>query len=332
MAYIKISRSALLHNLEIITKKAGSRQKVAVVLKDNAYGHGLQTIAKIARDFGIEKAVVRSRQEALEIVNFFPFILILADTPRADGFGYAINDLAAMHAAPPGAIIDLKINTGMHRNGLDPSELVEALGIVNDRSLRLRSVFTHFRSADELSSELFWQQKIWDEVKKEVRKLCEKSALPLPLFHSANSATLFRLGCEDDFARIGIAMYGYLEMDGVFGQPPLRPVLSLWARRIATRRLRKGQRVGYGGDFEAPEDMVVSTYDCGYADGIFRALRTTKAGAILGRVSMDSISVAGKREEICVFDNAKEIAKELRTISYEVLVKLSSSLERIVCA
>ena len=153
--------------------------------------------------------------------------------------------------------------------------------------------------------------------------------MELPHFHSANSAALFRTGIEsDEFARVGIALYGYIEYDEVFDMPPLKPVLSLWARRIATKKLKSGERVGYGGQFEADRDMVVSTYDVGYADGIFRSMRQTAAGPILGRVSMDSIVVEGDREEICVFDDAKKVAKELGTISYEVLVKLHNNLLR----
>ncbi|SMC09020.1 alanine racemase [Nitratiruptor tergarcus] len=333
MAYIKLSKNAFFHNLELIAKKAGGNEKVAIVLKDNAYGHGLLEIAKLASEYGIKRAVVRNTAEAKEIENLFDYILILADAPQQkEKFHYTINSLEDLKRFPTGSHIELKIDTGMHRNGIVPDELEEAFKIIQKRALNLKGVFTHFRSADELSSELFWQERNFDEVKKRSLELVKRYELPKPLFHSCNSAALFRKQrIEDDFARVGIAAYGYLETDEIFKSPPLKPVLSLWARRLSSRVLKKGQRVGYGGVFEADRDMVVSAYDIGYGDGIFRAQKSIVDGKILGRVSMDNIIVEGKQDKICIFDDAKRVAKEIGTISYEVLVKLSPNLARIVC-
>ena len=272
---------------------------------------------------------MRNIQEAQSISHYFPYILVLSDIPKeAIEFHFAINELEDIKKFPKSSRVELKIDTGMHRNGIRMDEIDEALEMIKKRSLTLTGVFTHFRSADELSSELFWQYSNWQEAKRRVLQKCKALGLQKPHFHAANSAALFRLGCEDDFARVGIAMYGYLEMDAVFDAPKLKPVLSLWAKRVARRVVKKGERIGYGGDFEAKEDMEVATYDCGYGDGIFRALQTLKDGKILGRVSMDYVSVASNKERICIFDDAKKVAKELGTISYEVLVKLSPYIPR----
>ncbi|MRI58704.1 MAG: alanine racemase [Epsilonproteobacteria bacterium] len=327
MAYIKLDREALRHNLDQIDRKSEGR--FAVVLKDNAYGHGLMEIAQEVSSYGVKRAVVRTRSEAVSIEGLFEYILILSDSPQEDGFYYAINDLQSLKNAPKKASLELKIDTGMHRNGIGMEEIEEALEVVKGRGLKLKGVFTHFRSADELGSELFWQIRNWKQVKERVKKWSQKEGYEPPHFHSANSAALFRAGiAEDEFARVGIALYGYVEFDEVFDMPPLQPVLSLWAKKIATRELLQGQKVGYGGEFEAPSDMRISTYDIGYADGIFRSLKMTKEGKILGRVSMDSIVLEGEKEDICIFDDAKEIARELGTISYEVLVKLSPAIVR----
>jgi len=204
--------------------------------------------------------------------------------------------------------------------------------LIKEKKLCLKGVFTHFRSADELSSELFWQNKNFEEVKKAVLNLVKKYGFKKPHFHSCNSAALFRFkNLKDDFARVGIGAYGYLELDKVFDCPDLKPVLSLWAKRLSTRVLKKGQRVGYGGVFKTKKDIIVSNYDIGYGDGIFRELKFTKNKNILGRVSMDNISVEGDEKEICVFDDAKKVAKSLNTISYEILVKLNPNLKRVIC-
>jgi alanine racemase len=65
LAKILISKENLFHNLDLISKHAGSKEKVAIVLKDNAYGHGLLEIATLANEFGIRKAVVRTLEEAI---------------------------------------------------------------------------------------------------------------------------------------------------------------------------------------------------------------------------------------------------------------------------
>ena len=77
MAKILLNKKNLFHNLEIISQQAKGKDKVAIVLKDNAYGHGLLEIAKLANEFGIKKAVVRTLDEALKIEAFFDDILIL---------------------------------------------------------------------------------------------------------------------------------------------------------------------------------------------------------------------------------------------------------------
>ncbi len=81
--------------------------------------------------------------------------------------------------------------------------------------------------------------------------------------------------------------------------------------------------------------MVVSTYDIGYGDGLFRGdpkkpLRVANSLPILGRVSMDFITLESTDDEICIFNDAKEIAKEFNTISYEILTALKPNLKRVV--
>ena len=325
MAYKKISKENLLHNLAIVAKRAGGVQKIAAVLKDDAYGHGLERIATWLAEAGVKRAVVRTRDEAEAIKDLFDYILVLQDRPRQkERFVYTINSLDAIEMFPKGQKVELKVDTGMHRNGIDPKELQEAFKQIAAQGLELVGVFTHFRSADELGCDLFWQVKQFENVKSEAKELAKVYGFDLH-FHSANSAALMRWGLADDFARVGIALYGLLEMDRVFDVPPMRPVMSLWARRLAVRKLSKGQRVGYGGVFEAPDEMVVATYDVGYGDGLARTASgfTLPDGSkILGRVSMDCITVDSDKEEICIFEDANKLARHIGTIGYEVVTAL----------
>ncbi len=331
MAYITLSKKNYFHNLQLLSDTLGSKERLAVVLKDNAYGHGLLEMAGLAKEFGVTKAVVRNNYEARQIQAYFPFIMILApDMAEATrDFSLTINSLKALSLAPKGAKVHLKIDSGMHRNGIMIAQMKEAFIMIEKQGLILEGVMTHFRSADELSTELFWQMKVWEDIKEKSLALVEKYGFDRPLFHTANSATLLRLErYQDDFARCGIATYGY-------GDSDLKPVLELWAEKIATRALKRGQRVGYGGVGECYHDSVVSTYDVGYADGYFRDegegnLATTEGFRIIGRVSMDNIAVASKEEKISLFRDAKALAAYHDTICYDVLVKLSPFLKRVV--
>ncbi len=332
MAYIKIDKENFFYNLKQLSLKSGDKRKIAAVLKDNAYGHGLKEMASLASEFGLKEAVVINTKEAKKIEHLFENILILNDTPIFHPrFSFAITSLEALKVAPKDAKIELKIDTGMHRNGIALDELTKALEIIKKRKLNFFGAFTHFKSADELSSELFWQMKNFQKVKEQIIAKGFRVR-----FHSFNSAALLRTkSFDEDIARVGIAIYGYYELPPIFDEIKLKPVLSLWAKRVNTRKLYKGQRVGYGGDFIAPKDMLVSTYDIGYGHGLFRGnskkpFITAEGLPILGRVSMDFITLESSKDEVCIFNNAKIVAKHFNTISYEITTALKPNIKRVI--
>lgn len=333
MGTIKLSRQALIHNLDIIAHQIGGKDKIAVVLKDNAYGHGAEMIAQAVNGYGVTKAVVRLEREALQIAPYFERILILADTPKEGGenFTYALNSLESIGNFPAGTQVELKIDTGMHRNGIDPSALEDAFAQMSVQGLICRGVFTHYRSADTLSSEWYWQRRVFDTVKLRAGELALSYGWELS-FHASNSAGTFRSHCSDDFVRVGIALYGCLEMEPTLAQPDLRPVLSLWGNRLVSRTLRKGERIGYNGTYTAEKEEVVSTYDVGYADGLNRLASnryTTPEGiALRGRISMDNAAFASDAQKLLIFNNANEYARAVGTIGYEILACLDKDLQR----
>lgn len=337
MAKIILSKKNYFDNLSLICAKANSMDKVAVVLKDNAYGHGLLEIAKMANEFGIKKAIVRNCDEAEKIEKLFNEILVL--TPNdihtySHAFHMTINNLSDINKTRENTRVHLKVDTGMHRNGILPSELEAAIHGIVERNLIFTGVFTHHRSADKLSSEFFWQRRQFEDIKKEVKKLCEQLSLELPSFHSCNSAALFRhANFNEDWVRVGIAQFGYLETPEIFEKPALKPVMSLWANKISQRSLKKGQRVGYGATYEMKESMTVGCYDLGYGDGFLRlnekqAYYTPQGHRVLGRVSMDNLSLDTNEENVCIFDNVHTLAKLHNTISYEITTALNPNIPK----
>ena len=117
--------------------------------------------------------------------------------------------------------------------------------------------------------------------------------------------------------------------------PNLKPILSLWAEKISTRNIEKGDEVGYGGVFKADSKIQISTYDIGYGDGFLRLDENKKSQIssgenILGRVSMNNLAIAGNKQKICIFTNVSELAKVHKTISYELLCRINSKIQKRV--
>jgi len=219
----------------------------------------------------------------------------------------------------------------MHRNGIGASELDEALRLCKAGGFKLRGFFTHFRASDELSGDFFAQRQNFIEFKRLAGQRAAAAGFGNLKFHSSNSAAIERrAGFEDEYARVGMAQFGYAQFDEGLG---LRPVLKLYADLISSRVLKKGQRVGYGAKFEAPRDMKIGTYDLGYADGLLRydgegELVLPGGERMLGKMSMDSFCAEFGGERICVLGDARDWAKRFGTIEYEILVKLSGEIKR----
>jgi alanine racemase len=337
MAYITLNKTHFFNNLDIIARKTKTKDKIALVLKDNAYGHGLIEMATLAREYGITKAVVQTENEAQQITEFFESVLALAAVQSAPHpkIRYTINEPASIEKFAKNTKVHLKVDSGMHRNGIAPDELRSAFEKISRQGLLLEAVFTHHRSADELSSEWFWQKQNFAMIKEEAKELAQEFGFAPLAFHSSNSAALMRESdFDEDMARVGIAAYGCMDLSSPLDVEGFLPVLSVYAKRNSSRLVKKGQRIGYGGLYESDKAQIVSNYDFGYGDGFFRCLSekyiTPEGKKLLGRISMDNSSFVAEDEELLIFDNASDLAKIVGTISYEILTSLKPELQRVV--
>jgi alanine racemase len=338
MAYIKLNKKNFFNNLDIICSHAKDKSKIAIVLKDNAYGHGLKQIATMAKEYGITSAVVKNTNEALIIKEYFNNILILADIKNntySHTFHIVINDPQDIECLKPNTNIHIKVDTGMHRNGINIDELKSTIYKAIQHNLNITGVFTHHKSADVLGSEFYWQNIKFNSVKNKLFQICEKLNLSNIKIHSANSAAFFRTqNPNEDLYRIGIAVYGYTMDNFLKNNKNLKPVLSLHAKKISSRDLKKGQKIGYGGTYTCEKDMSVSTYDIGYADGLKRFsdsfINIENNNQILGRISMDNCAINSTKKDICIFKDAKEQALVHNTIEYEILTSLNANIKRII--
>lgn len=329
MALIKLHKASYEFNLEKIASKVGGFDKLICIFKDNAYGHGAKLLAPIAKEKGVCFVAVKNENEAKELEGLFDSILILSHRPNANEnpkFIYALNDALQINKYKKGTRIHLKIDTGMHRNGICVKDLPRIYQILKKKALKLEGIFTHFSSADELDASFFVQYKSFQKAKECIVNLGKKELL----FHSYNSAALFRTSFfpKDELCRVGLSQFGYAD-EG------LKKVLSLYAHKLSQRILQAGQSVGYNRSFTAKKELKIATYDLGYADGLLRYggvgdLRLASGKKILGKISMDSFSCEDEGDELCVFNDANVWAKFFTSIPYEILVKLHPNIPRIL--
>jgi len=338
MAYITLNKKHFFHNLDLIKEQVSDKDKIAIVLKDNAYGHGLLPMAEMAKEYGVLHTVVRSANEARLVTDYFQTILILADTKSVnlpDNAHLAINDIADLQYLSASTKIELKIDSGMHRNGIHIDEIEKAFELIAEKKLSLKGVFTHHRSADVLSSEYFWQEQQFDDIKQSCETLIQKHQLPSIRYHSQNSAATFRTKNAGDIVRVGIAAYGLLEMPANLLEQSFKPVLSLWAEQLHSFKSQKKFKHGYEGKGVIREEKELSTYDIGYADGLLRledgiSYLLPNGSTLIGRISMDNIIVDATDKTLCIYEDARVYAKTASTISYEVTTRLASHIKRSI--
>ena len=332
MGYISLNKNNFFNNLDFFSSIC-TKDKLAIALKDNAYGHGTLEVAKMCNEYGIKHVFVRDMREVDIIKDFnFESILVLYDIPKElnEKIIVSVNSIAHLKQIPNHSKIELKVDSGMNRNGIIDDEFDEAILIIKEKNLKVYGVFTHFCCSDEENEiTAIQEKKFLDQVEILKQKIDYKFRI-----HCANSAGSLKVDMKKyDLARIGIGSYGYLDLEE---DKYLKPVLSLYANKITTKEIKKGDHIGYGSEaFVAPKNMKISNYDMGYGNGFLRLSELKKSTIsdgreILGRVSMDSFFVEGDDEVVCVFNDANELAKAHSTINYEIVTTLSPFIKRLI--
>jgi alanine racemase len=205
------------------------------------------------------------------------------------------------------------------------------------REIRL---MTHFANADDVSDALTSRQI------EAFRRHTAGYALEASLANSAGIVAWPE--SHADWVRPGIMLYGAAPLRGKSAQDfNLKPVMSLHTALIAVHRRRRGETVGYGGDFRCPEDMAVGVAAIGYGDGYPRhappgtpVLVNGARVPLIGRVSMDMITLDLRTQpQVRVGDPVvlwgeglpvDEIATQAGTISYELLCHVTERIPRVV--
>jgi alanine racemase len=338
--WAEVDLGAVRHNVGTLKRRAPNSRLMAVV-KADAYGHGSVEVARACIEAGADSLAVITVEEGAELrrAGLEAPILVLTDLlpdrlPLAEAHRLAVTAHSIPSArritANPGLEAHLKVNTGMNRWGVEPSEVREARRILGPR---LTGVYTHFASADSDEGETRRQLERFDSV-------LASQPFGGMLVHAANSAaTLWYPGSHYACVRPGVALYG-LHPSGDEGDPTtegLRPAMTLKSYVAGVRRIIQGEGVSYGLTYRAGAPMFAATVPAGYAEGYRRAL-SGKAEALirgqkrplLGRVTMDAC-VFGVDEDVEVGDEvvllgtqgeerigAEELGSRAGTINYEI--------------
>jgi alanine racemase len=342
-----IDTQALRHNLQIVTKRAGSARVIAVV-KANAYGHGLVSaalaiqdvpayaVARLEEGMSLRAAGITARIVLLEGV----FSRSQMEDAAHDKLDLVIHDARQIELLEQGEgagrfALWIKIDSGMNRLGFAPRDFATALKRIRmlrsqPRELRL---MTHLASADERDGEA---------TRAQLARFAEVTqGLKLETSIVNSAGLLGDVAPTCDWVRPGIALYGASPFeDRTAADFGLKPVMTLISSVLTVREIATGERVGYGGTWTAPRPSRIAIIAAGYGDGVHRSFATgtpvlvkKRRAALVGRVSMDMVAVdvtgipgveVGTPATLWGEGlPVEEVARHANTIPYELLCSVS---------
>ncbi|MGB0035594.1 MAG: alanine racemase [Candidatus Acidiferrales bacterium] len=366
--WAEISLAAILHNLRVIRKHTGGKRKVLAVVKSNAYGLGAVPISKALQKAGTEWFGVTCANEGIELreAGIRKRILVLTGfwpgeekrlianglTPtvtRVDDLRHLERAAKSARGKPSRLRFHLKINTGMNRLGISPSEIEPfASALAACPHLELEGTFTHFASAEDFKAE---QTSAQEQLFRTCLDRLHALRISPGIVHMANSGAICaRPSTWMNMMRPGAILYGYHQSfdppekkKEVMGIMPLQPCLSLRARIISLRDVPAGQGVGYGARFVTVRASRIAVINAGYADGVVRqrtnrgcALVRGRRAPLVGTISMDLtmldvtdvpdaalgdvVTIYGKDGDAAI--EVSDVAPEIGTVTSDLLCAL----------
>jgi alanine racemase len=346
-----IDLSALKHNLQRV-RQAAPASRIMVMLKANAYGHGMLTVANTLKDADAMAVARVGEGVQLRTAGITAPIVILEGCFDQDDLALAAQHNLELVVHEPGQIrmlqqqrlanpvtCWLKVDTGMHRLGFPASGAMDACNALRgcgSVATDLR-IMTHLSNADDPGD------PETDHQLRLIQPLLEQTGAVGSI---ANSGGILNWpDSHREWVRPGIMLYGASPFIGRTGEDDgLRPVMTLQSSLIAVHHYSKGDGIGYGKSWICPEDMPVGVAAIGYGDGYPRhaapgtpVLLNGRQVPLIGRVSMDMITLDLRSQPEAVAGDrvilwgqglpAETIAQHAETISYELFCGVTSRVE-----
>jgi alanine racemase len=347
-----IHLGALRRNFARVRERAQDA-KVMAVVKADGYGHGLERVARALHDadaFGVAalgdglrlraagidtRIVVLSGPDDPADLSEFRRLKLDAVIHHESQLGWLEAERGAMSKSRALLRVWLKIDTGMHRLGFSPQSAaaayarLRALGNVDAQI----ALMTHFAASDEFDNDCTARQIATFDAATQglagARSLSNSAGvLGWPTARGADP--------DQSWVRVGGLLYGLSVVEGKSAaQLGFEPAMTLSTKLISINCIKRGERIGYAGAWECPEDMPVGVAAIGYGDGYPRSVPSGtpvlvggQRAAIVGRVSMDLITIdlrgvvdAKIGDRVTLWSRelpVEEIAAHAGTISYDL--------------
>ena len=352
--WAEIDLDAITHNVKQI-KDLHPTKEIFAVVKANGYGHGDAEVSKVAIEAGVSCLAVSGLDEALRLRNSgieVPILVLgmtrLKDVPLAAENNISltahdemwIEHLVSLPLTTP-IKVHLKIDSGMHRLGLMTEEQVQKNfnRLKTAPMVEVEGIFTHMATADSDKEYLGHQIETFK------RLIANLDLSDVKYVHLENTATLLQKEFDFDHGiRLGLGLYG-INPDKEFIpiEFELKPALKLLSNLVQVKKIKKGDKVGYGATYEAQEDEWIGVVPIGYADGWTRSHQGRHVIVngyeceIIGRVCMDQMMIRLPKQfpmgtEVTLIGDGmpvERVAKEVGTISYEILCLISDRVPRV---
>lgn len=360
-----INADNIAYNTRTLKNYAGDSSLMAIV-KADALGHGAIEASKIVLRSGATWLGVATIEEGIELrdAGIIAPILILGPifpeqiiSCMQYNFDFIISSDCFIKKLKETSIIfekevyaHLKIDTGMHRAGISPSNLHSVLKEAKEiNNLFLRGICTHFYDSPSKNKKTSEDQvMLFNKCVNEAEGIL---GFTIPIKHMANSSGIINhKSSHFNMVRSGIGLYGYYDDIELSKLVQLKPAATWLTKVTSVRCVPKDSSIGYGGTYITIRKTIIATIPVGYADGFNRLLSNRgqvlvkgKKVDIIGRISMDQtmidvtdienvvegdeVILIGKQlsQEISIY----EMADLINTIPNDILVSIKSRVPRV---
>ncbi len=360
--WAEVDLTRLEQNLEAIRRKVAPA-KVMLVVKANAYGHGLVEVSKaLAGKADYVGVAVLEEGILLRKLGITAPIIVMGAVWRDQIFRYLRYNLTLTASSVERlqqideaagrmgvkAKVHLKIDTGMERIGVHycSAHLLQEAAI-NCSHIQVEGIFSHFANAD---SQDLSHARLQLERFHEVLRFYERRGLPMPMRHIANSAAVLQLPESYlDMVRPGILLYGVYPSPTIPRSVEVKPALAWKSRVVYFKVVKANHPVSYGSTWQSDHDVRVVTIPVGYGDGYFYRM-SNRAQVIIrgkkypqvGKICMDQMMVnlewdsAYNGDEVVLLGESggekitvEDLARWAETIPYEILTNINTRVPRI---
>lgn len=356
---LEINISNMVHNLNCYRKRLNPGTMVMAMVKAFGYGSGNYEIAHLLQFHKVDYFGVAYADEGIALRSNGISIPVMVMNPAPDSF----DKMAANNLEPEvfslGILneldeftrqydkkikIHLKLDTGMHRLGIEQDELEQILEILDaNKNIEVAGIFSHLAAADETKHNTFTQLQI-NRFKTSSDLIINRLRIQ-PARHLLNSSGILNYPNEQfEMVRLGIGLYGY-DPSGKISRE-LKPVSRLKSVISQIRKVRARETVGYGRKGKTTKNTTIATIAIGYADGFSRRLGNGRGSVwinghfrpTVGNVCMDMIMVdvtgikAKEGDEVEIFglnQSVEAFATASDTIPYEIFTSVSERVKRV---